>query len=343
MVRRNTAWAQQEIQWHVLTWRQVADKAPDISALSRYAHRGLDNSRLNHVDEVYALIARHPCLMQDQLAILTGTNPRRVREATATLIERGWIQEIKYAPTDTPAEDNPFRAGPLVELTRAGRREAAKRLLLKADSASRHHGLQPASRRGRSLIHLAHTVGANSVFVQFARLARCVTLAGGNDALETWRSAAACARGRCRPDGYGVYRRDEMHHGFFIEYDRGTERSRQYAAKIAAYYRFRDSGSAAREFSSFPAILYVTTSPVAEERFAWQAILAARQRGSMPLPFLLTTTLHIASHVEGVLGPIWWALDATELIQPARRRYWLPPSAVDWATRAMTTARLVNI
>jgi hypothetical protein len=232
----------------------------------------------------------------------------------------------------TSARNSVHTAGLLVELTRAGRREAAKRLLLSTISATRHHGLQPAARHGRSLLHLQHTMGANSIFVELAHCAGRVTRAGGDDAMQSWRSAAACARGRCRPDGYGVYRRDGTLHGFFLEYDRGTERSRQYAAKIATYYRFRDSGAAAREFSSFPTILVVTTSVTAEERFAWQATLAARQKGSTPLPILVTTTRHIASHVEGVLGPIWWAPGADEWIQPPRRRYWLPRCTVDWAT-----------
>jgi hypothetical protein len=58
---------------------------------------------------------------------------------------------------------------------------------------------------------------------------------GLDDALEEWRSAAACARGRFRPDGYGCYRRGGSRFGFFLEYDRGTERPGDYAAKLAAY------------------------------------------------------------------------------------------------------------
>ena len=49
------------------------------------------------------------------------------------------------------------------------------------------------------------------------------------------------ARGWFRPDGYGCYRRSESRFGFFLEYDRGTERPNHYAAKIATYYRYRDS------------------------------------------------------------------------------------------------------
>ena len=59
------------------------------------------------------------------------------------------------------------------------------------------------------LRHLAHTVGANQVFVDLALAARHVTRAGGDDSLLEWRSAAACARGTCQPDGFGCYRRGD--------------------------------------------------------------------------------------------------------------------------------------
>jgi hypothetical protein len=39
--------------------------------------------------------------------------------------------------------------------------------------------------------------------VDLAAAARQVTSRGGDDALIEWHSAAACARGRFRPDGYG--------------------------------------------------------------------------------------------------------------------------------------------
>ena len=88
--------------------------------------------------------------------------------------------------------------------------------------------------RRHMLRHPAHTIGANAVFVALVRTSRLVRLRGGRDALEEWRSAAACARMHCRPDGYGCYRRGESRFGFFVEYDRGTERGREYAAKLAA-------------------------------------------------------------------------------------------------------------
>jgi hypothetical protein len=146
---------------------------------------------------------------------------------------------------------------------------------------------------------------------------------GGDDALVEWRSASACSRGRCRPDGFGVYRRGRARYGFFLEYDRGTERAREYAAKLEAYYRYRDGGAAARDYAGFPTVLVVTTRAAAETRFAHEAHLAWQRRGGNPLPILLTTTHLIETHPEGILGPIWRSPASPSSAQSIRG-YWLP-------------------
>jgi hypothetical protein len=165
-------------------------------------------------------------------------------------------------------------------------------------------------------------VGCNEVFVAFASAARVVRARGGDDALEEWRSAAACERRTCRPDGYGRYRRGGASYGFFVEYDRGTERSREYAAKLSAYYKFRDSGAAAHEYVGFPTLLVISTSKAAEERFAHEAYLACLRRGSDPWQVLLTTTDRIVGNAEGIRGPIWRRPDPSQSAQRAERSYW---------------------
>jgi hypothetical protein len=40
--------------------------------------------------------------------------------------------------------------------------------------------------------------------------------------------------------------------GFFLEFDRGTERPAEHAAKLASYYRYRDSAADTRDYASFP-------------------------------------------------------------------------------------------
>jgi hypothetical protein len=197
--------------------------------------------------------------------------------------------------------------------------------LLPATAATRHHGLlgKDASSR-RFWRHLAHTLGANEVFVAFVLAARRATARGGDEALEEWRSAAACARGRFRPDGYGCYRRGTSRFGFFLEFDRGTEKPCEYAAKIAAYYRYRDAGMATHDYNGFPTLLVVTTREPAEARFAHQTHLAAQRHGGTPLAVFLTTTSRIRAHRDGVLGPIWCGPGQVP-VHHLPRISWLPP------------------
>ena len=102
----------------------------------------------------------------------------------------------------------------------------------------------------------------------------------------------------------------------------GGPRVREYATKLEAYYRYRDSGSAARDYIGFPSVLVVTTRARAEEQIAYQAFLAS-ERHSRALPLLLTTTRHIEVNAEGILGPIWRAPGPLGGIV-LRRGYWLP-------------------
>jgi hypothetical protein len=120
-----------------------------------------------------------------------------------------------------------------------------------------------------------------------------------------------------------VYRCDRAHYGFFVEYDRGTERAREYAAKLESYYRYRDSGASARDYAGFPTILVITTRAAAEARFAHAAYLAWERRGGKALPILLTTTQLIQQSAHGILGPIWRTAGRMSSREPVRG-FWLP-------------------
>ena len=109
-----------------------------------------------------------------------------------------------------------------------------------------------------------------------------------------------------------------------LEYDRGTERDWKYAAKFAAYYAYRDSGEAARDYAGFPTLLFVTTDPAAEARIARAALEAWYRRGGEPLPVLLTTTDRIEQDRYGILGPIWRTPAAASSGQAPPRQHWLP-------------------
>jgi Replication-relaxation len=149
-----------------------------------------------HLDEAFALIARHPLLTRAQLATLLDTSPARIAHVLRLLVDRGWIRPI-------PPKDLAHIAGAdmartwlerlaLCELTPAGRQEAAHRLLVNAAVARRSHGLTSADVTRRWFVrHLHHTLGANAFFVGLTAAAR---RSRQHDALQEWRSAAACVR-----------------------------------------------------------------------------------------------------------------------------------------------------
>jgi hypothetical protein len=211
----------------------------------------------------------------------------------------------------------------IAELTARGRRVLAQRLGLSVTVARRDQGLFAGSLRGRrrALLHLAHTIGANQAFVSLAAASRRAQLCGADETLEEWRPAAACERAGCKPDGYGCYRWGELRFGFFLEYDRGTERSGQYAAKLRAFYRYRDSGNYKRDFQGFPHVLVVTTNEQAESRFALEAHRACQRHGGVPLGILFTSVARIQADPAGPLGPIWRG-PGPDLVNNSQRVRW---------------------
>lgn len=345
VVRRHGADA---LRIRVLTWDHVAEvlnrtRGPELVANNRPRRAtGLESSSVVRSpapartdEQMLHLLGRHPCLTVHQLALLLGTGVDRIRRLQRGLIEDGlvrriWVEELPRGASPFGCDE--FAALGLVEITIKGRRRAAGWLGLKPTSASRYHGLhgdgrRDAGRRWRLLRAIRHTLGANEVFVAFAVAAEAARRAGGDDQLAEWRSAAACERRQCKPDGYGCYVRNGMMHGFFLEFDRGTESRRKYATKFGAYYRYRDSSDAKRDYDGFPTLLFVTTEPVAEERIAEEALRALLVRSTAALPVLTTTTERIIGDEDGVLGPIWRTPECTT------RRRWLPRIGMpQWST-----------
>jgi hypothetical protein len=141
--------------------------------------------------------------------------------------------------------------------------------------------------------------------------------------LSEWRAAAACERKYCKPDGYGCYVRGGQAHGFFLEYDRGTEPTWKYRAKFRAYARYRDSGDAGRDYAGFPTVLFVTTKAAAESRIADAAQSEWFARGAESPVVLVTSTERIRQDREGILGRIWRNTAPARFGTEPERRYWL--------------------
>jgi Replication-relaxation len=152
------------------------------------------------------------------------------------LVRRGLIRILarEEVPTNVATE------GELLEATVRGLTMVAGSMGLSLSVAVRHHALASGGpmtavgTRPALQAKVAHTVGADGVFVTIARSAR----AQREGALLEWRKATACAWGRMRPDGYGLLRLGRREYGFFVEFDRGTVYPRALTSKFAAYLRY---------------------------------------------------------------------------------------------------------
>jgi Replication-relaxation len=267
------------------------------------------------------LVAEHPFLPSDRLAVAIHWEPRRVREQIASLRRRGLVR-----PLD-PREAGDVQADALWELTVDGLRLVAARMGLPLPAAVRANGLvgggpeEPIGRRRNLVRYLAHTLGADNVFVDLYRLADRFASQGGDDEELAWLGPAACTLRLMRPDGYGTYYRDGTAYESYLEYDRGTTSRRDYYEKFTSYYRYVEHRRFERDYHGFPMVLVVTTSPAAEKRIA-EALRTTSRGYPFVLPVLLTCEgLGVVSEYnpEGLLGPIWRDAWSTE------RRYWLPP------------------
>jgi hypothetical protein len=272
------------------------------------------------------VIGRHPFLPLTALAEYLGWPPAQARARCRALAACSMVRVLG------PDEAGVHAARDLVELTAVGLVRLLRWAGLSISTAVRQLGLagggreQPVGNRRLLMRDLAHTLGADAIFVGLTVLARRRAAAlGTDDALLDWRGAAACARGHVHPDGYGLFQSGGQLHGFFLEYDRGTMQARDYRRKFGAYYRYRDTGRFRRDYDGFPTILLVTAGTGSEERIARVLRAAETGQAAPPLPVLLTSVGWIESQAHGLLGPIWREPGSTQ-----RRRWPVDRGTVGW-------------
>ncbi|HZU05153.1 MAG TPA: replication-relaxation family protein [Chloroflexota bacterium] len=287
----------------------VAGAAPQACQARCLSYR-LGQLALRLAPADYALlevVGRHPFLTAGELSTVLGWTRERTSWRRNRLIKAGLVRLLEPGEAGGPA------ALGLTELTADGLALVTSRLGIPLEVAVRHLGLvaggpdQPIGQRRSLLQNLDHTLGVNAVFVSLHRTAQALVRAGSDDAVLEWRSAAACSRGRVRPDGYGIYRHRGEVYGFFLEYDRGTMSGRDYRQKFTAYLDYRASGRYEQDYDGFPTILVVTTNPAAEERIA-RAVRASGIGWAVRLRVLLTCDWRInrdPANLRGLLGPIW--------------------------------------
>jgi hypothetical protein len=254
------------------------------------------------------LIGRHPFLTPDRLATVLGWSNEAVRRRLRRLLDESLVRTLG------PGELGEAAAGlELVELTVDGLALVAAQQGLPLGAAIRANGLagggpeRPLGARRKLTMQLAHTLGADDIFVRLVATARARAAVGVDDALVEWRGPAACSRRHVRPDGYGIYRHAGQLYGFFLEYDRGTMSARDYRKKFAAYHAYWVSRRFERDYEGFPTILVVAVNDAAEKRVAAVVNAAAVGRAA-GLPVLLTAEWRISgdpTNPRGLLGAIW--------------------------------------
>jgi len=252
------------------------------------------------------VVGFHPFLTANQLLDVLGYGVAAVRRRVTRLVELGLIRHLDRDEIGEEASEG------LVELTTRGLQLVAARLGLSLAVTVRELGLigggsdDPLGSRRKLVRTLAHTRGADDIFVGLYRQARKHTAVGCDEAVAQWQNAAACSRRHLRPDGYGVYRRGARYQGFFLEYDRGTMNARDYFKKFGAYYRYGVSSRFERDYNSYPTVLVVTSDNAAEERIA-RVVRAAAVGQQGKLPLLLTCQWRVDDPLNshGLVGPIW--------------------------------------
>ncbi len=266
----------------------------------------------------------HPFLTVNQMSDVLGSGTTPVRRRLNRLLELGLIRHpgVEEVGDATSQE--------FLELTMRGLTLVATHLGLALAVAVRDLGLvgggpdKPVGSRRKLVRTLAHTRGADDIFVRLYRQARKHTTAGCDEAMVEWRNAAACSRRHLRPDGYGVYRRGTRYDGFFVEYDRGTMNARDYFKKFGAYYQYGMTGRFQRDYNSYPIVLVVTSDNAAEERIARVARAAAvGQPGKLPLLLTCQWRIDGATNSHGLLGPVWREPEAAF----NQRRFWVRRSS----------------
>ncbi len=262
------------------------------------------------------LVGKHPFLTTTQLAVVTGRPRPRVRAACAALERLGLLRRLGDGEVvGVGLMDTHWECAPQgLELAARGAglslREAVGLLGLSGGGPD-----HPVGSRRLLLRAFRHTLGVDGAFVGLYQTAAEFAQRGYDHEVEEWRSAAACAQGRVRPDGYGIYRCGEERYGYYMEWDRGTMGRASYIRKFRAYLELRESGRYERDLAGFPTILVVTEDPSSEARI--DGAVRAACAGACRLPVLLTTGGRVEADPDGLLGEIW------RQPREGERRYWL--------------------
>jgi hypothetical protein len=254
--------------------------------------RGLDARERAVLIAIY----EHKVLLTEHLKAMFFGSVRRAQDRLRHLARRGLI-DTWYPPQPRGMG----KASGHHTLTERGARVVAS-LLGIARSELRYVVRDVEDREQDS--YLAHRIGVNEFFCALIETGRI----NDGHGLAKWvpERTVRTADGWIRPDGYGVFLHPEGALDFYLEYDRGTETTRQLANKLAGYIGVaRDwTGHGAEHF---PCVLIVVPNRKRERvvAAAFADALARFKRADKlaALPFYVANEEALGQ--SGVLGRVW--------------------------------------
>jgi hypothetical protein len=174
---------------------------------------------------VLLAIYEHKVLVTEHLKAMFFGSLRRAQDRLRNLARRGLI-ETWYPPQPRGMG----KASGHHTLTESGAKVVASFLGV-ARSELRYVVRAEEDREQDS--YLAHRIGVNEFFCALIEAGRAIDDHG----LAKWvpERTVRTRDGWIRPDGYGVFLHPNVALDFYLEYDRGTETTRQLANKIAGY------------------------------------------------------------------------------------------------------------
>jgi hypothetical protein len=241
------------------------------------------------------MLLEHRVLTSGQITDLAFGTQRLATARLAVLYQLGVIDRFRPATVTGSAAYHVVLAPPGAEILATD---------LGATPAALDHQPQELAHLAVSL-HLAHDVGANTVFTRLARHAR---LSGGENQLSAWWSERRCRNawdGLVRPDGYGRWRERDTsgtatESDFFLEYDTGSENLGRVVRKLDGYAALADSSGILT-----PVLFWLPTP--ARERNLRKAIaswLRSHPAAATHLP-IATSTGQGDGHIAGPADPVW--------------------------------------
>jgi hypothetical protein len=245
---------------------------------------------------VLVAIYEHKVLLTEHLKVMFFGSVRRAQDRLRHLAQRGLI-ETWYPPQ----QRGMGKASGHHTLTESGAQVVVS-LLGIARSELRYVVRNSEDREQDS--YLAHRIGVNEFFCTLIEAGRT----NDDHGLAKWvpERTVRTSDGWIRPDGFGVY----LHPGgaldLYLEYDRGTETTRQLANKLAGYIRVaRDWTEQGAEH--FPCVLIVIPNRrrerVVAAAFADAIARFKRAAKLADLPFYVATEEALSQ--RGVLGRVW--------------------------------------